>query len=122
MTFNFDEFIIPEKEIGPLSATVVAYSGALNFLKECRATYQINGFSHAVLYWDEEERVMGVELKHEECPNAFEIGSGASIRCKQFFEAHRICFDESYRVAVEKDKETGYLVVKGFRFAKAKKD
>lgn len=121
MGFNFEEFEIPEKEIGPLSATVMKHTGVLNFLRMATLTYEISEFSHAVLYWDRSKRVMGVDLKNKQCNNSYDIhgsnsSSGLRINCKEFFQFHEIDFRETYRVTVEEDKETGYLILKGFIF------
>jgi hypothetical protein len=131
MSFNFKKY---EKPVEPVFhncfATLHKKTGYITFLKRTIERFELDAEdnNYAVLHWDEEQNAMGIEVLKEDCRDAFVIkfgfkrGGGAvnfvGIHCKPFLEHYNICFYATKRLSVERDSETGFLVLSGFDLIK----
>ncbi len=119
MSFSFEKYQKPDDPRDQHFASIRKNSGYLQFTKSAAVEFCICQHEYAFLYWDREQSVMGVELLYSESRGAFEIhkcpNGTAAIRCKPFFEAHGVCLNNSIRVSVEKDDDSGVLVLRGIQ-------
>lgn len=92
--------------------------GIIGFTNGARTRYNIDEYESASLYYDEDERKIGIELKkgvanNEEDSIKIRIRqtTGADIFAKSFFDFFKIDLKNTKIYELSKDSETGFLVI-----------
>ena len=110
MAFNFQKFT----ETGSSFAAriTVRQTGHFGFNVGAINRFSIADYEFVVLYFDPDQRVIGMELRKEPTENSIEIkksDSNTFIRAKNFCDRYGIDYRGSHRFELRKDDETGYL-------------
>jgi hypothetical protein len=89
----------------PENRTDCFNTGAIN-------RFKIRDYKFAILYFDEQENAVGIELTNEMQDGAIEIKQSRSntyIRGKNFCDLHGIDYTSAHRYELRRDEETGFL-------------
>jgi hypothetical protein len=110
MAFNFVKFTDTETSF---AATVTIRStGQIGFSAGALNLYKIGDYGHCILYFDQDRRVVGMELTAQNCEGAMPIKKAASnthLRAKNFCDRFGINYEKSRRYRLKKDAESGFL-------------
>src|SRR5712692_9828332 len=90
-------------------------NGQLGFNHGCVKRFEMAKFSHVVLFYDADTNRIGVKLTNEkEEPGASALitrsGNG-TVSARSFLEYYRLTPKRTSQFDIERDKETGYLVI-----------
>ena len=109
--WNFERFNAGEVKSGHSRhpAITIHKNKAVTLSAAAIREYELQDCTSVVLYWDAKKRAIGIENANG--PESFAVShvkSAARISCRAF--VRHICVTETTRVALKKDKETGFLV------------
>ena len=111
MPFNFVKFTDPDSSFA--ARITVRQTGQLGFNAGAINRYKINDFAFCVLFFDEEQKVIGLQLVNEQTEGAIEIKKSESntfVRGKSFCDRYGIDYSESHRFELKREeKENGLL-------------
>lgn len=111
MNFNFQRFTDTEASFA--ARITVRQTGQLGFNVGAINRYKIREYRYAILYFDPENRVVGLELTNDrESPGAIEIkqsDSNTYIRAKNFCDRFGIEYETMSRHELKRDSESKYL-------------
>lgn len=110
MAFNFQKFT--ETETSFSARITIRQTGHFGFNVGAINRFGIAGFDFVVLYFDPEQRVIGMELQKSPTENSIEIKKSESntfIRAKNFCDRFGIDYSGSHRFELRKDDESGFL-------------
>jgi len=90
-------------------------NGQLGFNHGCVKRFEMEGFTHVVLFYDPEANRIGVKLTNDkEEPGASTLitrGGNGTVSARAFLEYYRLTTKRTSQFDIERDKETGYLVI-----------
>jgi len=93
----------------------VSKTGMLSFSDGCRRRFQMNDYTHCVLYYDADTRRIGVELTNDASAEGVRKmrlrETGSDVAAKSFVDYFDLGIRETIVCPVDRDEETGYLVV-----------
>ena len=108
--FNFEKFSDPES---PYEAKIsIRRTGQFGFNAGAVNKYKLSECPFVVLYYDVQQRVIGIELKHEKCESALELNMAPSnvfISAKNFCDRFGLNYSGASRFPLKKDSESGFL-------------
>lgn len=110
MSFKFVRFT--ETDASFLAKAAIRQTGQLGFTAGAVNRYRIGDFDFAVLYFDAENRVVGIELTKERGEGAIPIKKSKTntyIRAKNFCDRFEIDYSRSHRYDLRRDDQTGFL-------------
>ncbi len=111
MGFNFERFTDTDSSFAA-RVTVRQRTGQIGFNTGAINRFKIRDYKFAILYFDEHEKAVGIELTNEMQGGAIEIKQSRSntyIRGKNFCDLHGIDYKSVHRLELRKDEETGFL-------------
>lgn len=111
MKFQFEKFTQTDASFAA-RATIRQRTGQIGFNAGAMNRFSLADFPYAVLYFDTENRVVGVEPCAEKVEGAIEIKhrpSNTYITAKNFLDKYGINYDESHRHELKRDDESGFL-------------
>jgi len=111
MKFQFEKFIQTSASFDA-KATIRQKTGQIGFSAGAVNRFEIGKFSHAVLYFDRESRVIGIKLVEAEEEGAIPINSRPSntyLTAKNFLDKYAVDYSKSHRHELEVDEESGLL-------------
>jgi hypothetical protein len=90
-------------------------NGQLGFNHGCVKRFDMDKFSHVVLFFDPETARIGIKLTNEKdelgaCTLITHAGSG-TVSARGFLECYSLALKKTTQFDIERDKETGYLVM-----------
>lgn len=111
VNFKFQRFTDTETSFA--ARITVRQTGQLGFNIGAINRYKIREYGYAILYFDPENRVVGLQLTNDrESPGAIEIkqsDSNTYIRAKNFCDRFGIEYETMSRYDLKQDSETGFL-------------
>lgn len=110
MPFNFQRFTDTDSSFS--AKVTIRKTGQLGFNLGAINLYSIRAYDYCVLYFDLEDRVVGIELTNDKCEGAVEIKKNEAntyVRAKNFCDRFQIHYTESHSHGLEKDHESGFL-------------
>lgn len=111
MGFNFQRFTDTDSSFAA-RVTVRQRTGQIGFNTGAINRFKIRDYTFAILYFDEQEKTVGIELTNEMQDGAIEIKQSRSntyIRGKNFCDLHGIDYTSVQRFELRRDEETGFL-------------
>lgn len=111
MAFNFVRFTDTGVSFCA-RVTIRQRTGQIGFNSGSINRYGIRKYKYAVLYMDEEQQVVGIELANAEADGAVEIKqqrSNTYIAAKSFLDKFAVDYSVSRRFDLRKDDATGFL-------------
>lgn len=111
MEFNFEKFVDTDKSFAA-RATIRQRTGQIGFNLGSINLYKIRDYTKAVLYFDREQRVIGIEFTNEGGPGAIDIKQSRTntyVRAKNFLDKYGIDYENSHTHELNRDGETGML-------------
>lgn len=116
---GFEKFTHVKSRYSP-SASINA-QGVIGMSQGAKNRFGINGEGYAVLYYDRQEQLIGIEIvadgNTEGALSIKDTGTGAYIKAKSFVQYYAIALDGTRHGPLEKDPVTGFLI---FDLKKAK--
>jgi len=110
MAFRFVKFT--DTETSYSASVTIRATGQMGFSSGAQNLYSIKDYDYCILYFDQDRRVVGMELKKENCEGAIPIkksDSNTHIRAKNFCDRFEIDYTKSHRHRLRKDPESGFL-------------
>ena len=110
MAFNFVKFTDPDSSFA--ARITIRQTGQFGFNAGAINRYKINEFAFCVLFFDEEQKVIGLQLVKEQAEGAIEIKKSESntfVRGKSFCDRYEIDYCASHRFELRCEKDTGML-------------
>lgn len=110
MPFNFEKFT--DVEASYAARITIRQTGQFGFNVGAINRFKINDYSFCVLYYDAQQRAIGLELVKETCEGAIEIkksDSNTYLRAKNFCDRFAIDYSDSHRYELKQDLDTGLL-------------
>ena len=89
--------------------------GQISFNQGAVKRYKIDAFKHAVMFYDPDNKLIGIELTNDDSAEGLHnIGkrkSGVMISAKAFLDYNDVDLFKTRKFDLKKDNETGYLVI-----------
>jgi hypothetical protein len=110
---SWERFTETNRSFAPRAT--ISKSGYIGFSEGAISRFQISDFTHAVLYYNPVDRLVGIQLTNDPAePGARQIrrrDKGADFPAKPFLEKHAIERRVTTRYDLSRDIETGYLLI-----------
>ena len=110
MAFNFEKFTDTKASFA--AKVTVRRTGQLGLNAGALNSFRIKDYTYAVLYFDPDERVVGIEMTNENGLGAIEIKKSETntfIRARNFCDRYGIDYSDSKSYRLLRDNETGFL-------------
>lgn len=95
----------------------IASSGQIIFNRRARLMFELEAYSHCVLYFDPDTRRVGIELSGDEAIGmaiSYSATGSAFIAGRSFLRAHNLRRLDTTRHRLTRDEESGLLVFDPF--------
>lgn len=97
-------------------------NGQLGFNHGCIKRFDMNNFSHVVLFFDSESKRIGIKLTNDKeeqgaCSLLTKSGGG-TVSARSFLEYYRLTPKKTTQYDIERDDETGMLIIEVAKVAK----
>lgn len=109
--FNFEKFVDTDKSFSA-RVTIRQKTGQFGFNTGAVNRFKIHDFQYGILYFDNSERVVGIELTNEKAPGTIEIKSGSTntyIRAKNFCDKYSIKYSSSHSYELKRMESSPIL-------------
>jgi hypothetical protein len=111
VSFRFERFTDVDRAFD--AKVTVRSNGQLGLNTGAVNLYTIREFTHVILYYDRDARVVGIELcNNAKVPGAIKIIHGFGnvfIKAKNFCDKYAIPYAKSRRFELKRDEESGFL-------------
>ncbi|WP_417375962.1 hypothetical protein [Gimesia maris] len=111
MGFDFVKFVEVDDSFAA-RATIRQKTGQIGFNSGALNRFKIRDFEYVVLYFDADQRVVGLSLESERVAGAIDIKKSKGntyVRSKNFLDKYGIDYSESHRHELKQDDETKIL-------------
>jgi hypothetical protein len=111
MRFKFERFTETDSSFAA-RVTIRQRTGQIGFNAGAINRFKIRDYKFAILYFDSQEKVAGIELANEMQDGAIEIKQSQSntyIRGKNFCDLYGIDYTTAHRFELQRDDESGFL-------------
>jgi len=111
MQFNFEKFTDVDSSFSA-RVTIRQRTGQIGFNVGAINRFSLQNHKYGVLYFDKENKVVGIELTQEDVDGTIEIKhrpSNTYISAKNFLDKYEIDYDESHRYELKRDDQSGFL-------------
>jgi len=89
--------------------------GQISFNQGAAKRYNIDSYKYAVLYYDPEEKLVGIELTNDDQAEGIHKirvrKSGTMVSAKAFLDYNDMDLSETRKYTLRKDDATGFLVI-----------
>jgi hypothetical protein len=110
MAFKFEKFTDTKSSF--FAKATIRRTGQIGFNAGAINALKIKDFAYAILYFDPEQRVVGIELTNTDGPGAIEIKKSETntfVRARNFCDRFSIDYKESRTYKLMRDSESGFL-------------
>jgi len=110
MQFQFEKFTATDTSFD--ARVTIRRTGQIGFNTGAINSYGLKDYSFVILYFDRQERAVGIQLTNEHAPGAIVLkksDSNTYVRAKNFCDRYEIGYSKSRKFALRKDTETGFL-------------
>jgi hypothetical protein len=110
MAFNFQKFTDTKSSF--FAKATIRRTGQIGFNAGAINALKITEFVYAILYFDPEQRIVGIELTNTDGPGAIEIKKSETntfVRARNFCDRFDIDYEESRTYRLLRDPESGFL-------------
>lgn len=110
MGFNWIPFTDTETSFA--ARVTIRQTGQFGFTSGAVNRFKLNDYMYAVLYFDESQRAVGIELTNFKKPGAIEIKKSSSntyLRSKNFCDKYGIDYSKASRYCLREDGRNTFL-------------
>lgn len=111
LSFNFEKFVDTDKSFAA-KVTIRQKTGQLGFNLGAVNLFKVREYSFAILYFDAEKQVVGIQLSDEKAEGSIEIKQGNAntyIRAKNFCDKFGISYSSSHSYELKTVENNGML-------------
>jgi hypothetical protein len=110
MKFKFEKFTDTDTSFA--ARVTIRRTGQIGFNTGAINSFGVRDAEYCILYFDPENRVVGMELTKEKCEGAIQIkksDANTYVRAKNFCDRYTIDYSKSHRYELKRESATGFL-------------